>query len=123
VVWSCAVVDVWAEGDEAPKGADRSVSRLLTEAGGLLARSSDRLWGRRGVREVDSLRSMPGLVLGGGILILERSAEARVVSIWWGARRTSACRLAANNEWVEGVRPLLSAAGREEDPTEEPVEE
>jgi hypothetical protein len=51
----------------------------LTDAGGLRAVSSDFLIERAELIEADNLRSARGLVLGGGILMLERSAEALVV--------------------------------------------
>lgn len=76
-VVSKAVVEVCAVG-EAPK--EILSSKLLTEAGGLLAASSDFRTERLEDKEVDNLLSTVDLDEGGGILMLERSAEALVVS-------------------------------------------
>lgn len=63
---------------DAPK--ESLSSKLFTEAGGLLGASSDLRWNLAEFNDVESLRSTEGLVEGGGMLMLERSAEAFVVS-------------------------------------------
>ena len=70
---------------------------LFTEAGGLVAMSSDFLTGRGGKKLADSRLSTKGFVLGGGILMLERSLEALVVSAW-APLRISEFLFAANKE-------------------------
>ena len=79
-VGSVAVVQSWAVGG-APNGP-LSPSALLTEVGGLLATSSDLRRERTEEKEVDRSLSVEGLVIGGGMLMEERSAEALVVSTW-----------------------------------------
>lgn len=55
---------------------------------------------------MDNLLSTEGLEEGGGILMLERSAEALVVSAWEGFRMSEVLiGPVANREWVEVVLP------------------
>lgn len=104
-VGAVAVVAMCAVGDE-PKGLLSSPP--LRDAGGLLGDSSDLRRDLMDEREDDSL---PSAALcfenGGGILMLERSAEALVASAW-ADFLSSGALLAARRECVDGVLPPLS---------------